>query len=443
MKRFELDAFLRTTRDGGGLRDDDVAEFVAQVTSGGVDDAQVGAWLMAARIRGLDAGAGAALLRAMADSGERMTWPGPVADKHSSGGIGDKVSFVLAPLLATVGVQVPMISGRALGHTGGTLDKLEAVNGVRVDFTPDELRALLDSTGCFIAAASPQLAPADARLYAVRDRTETVDSIPLIAASILSKKMAAGVEALVLDVKWGSAAFMATVDDAAQLARTMVDMAAGAGMAVAAAVTPMSTPLGRAVGNAAEITESLAVLSDDPGADRRLRSLCIELAVEAAHLAGIAVDAVTLHRALASGAARERFEAMCVAQGADTPLRLAEPAHHAVVRAPLSGPGFFDAHQVAVAASALGATRVVRSIDPAASILLRVDDGVTVRRGEIIAEVAGSDARAVADAADAMGAAWLASTSPWRTVETVTTWIHPDSAGSEPTGAGTAPGAAR
>ena len=369
-----------------------IESFVAGLADGSVDDAQAGAFCMAVFCNGLNPDAAVALCMAMADSGERLHWGGPVADKHSTGGVGDKVSLILAPLLAAAGVRVPMLSGRSLGHTGGTLDKLESIAGLRTTLDRHQAEAQLESVGCFIAGASSALAPADARLYAVRDRTATVASIPLIASSIMSKKIAGGARALVLDVKWGIGSFNVTREMADELARTMVRLGIGAGVATSAAITGMHTPLGRAVGNACEVHESITVLQG--GGDARLRQLVVELAERAATLAGVDVAPGHLDRLLDDGHAYELFERMCAAQGAAAPLTLAEPAEWLEVRAPFSGHGWWDALAVAHAASFLGATRGApgAQVDPAASVWLDTRDGVfPVTAGDVIGRVGASN----------------------------------------------------
>ena len=269
-------------RDGGTLAPAAVRAFVQGLTDGGWSDAQVGAMAMAIVLRGMSAPETVVLTDAMTRSGSVLDWSqegfaGPVLDKHSTGGVGDKVSLVLAPLLAACGAVVPMVSGRGLGHTGGTLDKLQALPGYQVDLPRERLAAVLHATGCAIVGASPTLAPADRRLYAIRDVTATVESLPLITASILSKKRAAGLQALVMDVKRGSGAFCTTLDDARALARSLVDVARGAGLPTVALVTDMDRVLGRSAGNALEVAEALAVLRNDAldAPVARLRELCV------------------------------------------------------------------------------------------------------------------------------------------------------------------------
>ncbi|MDQ7777483.1 thymidine phosphorylase [Paracoccus aminovorans] len=313
---------IARVRDGQGL-DPAGATLMAQgLADGSVSDAQAAAFAMAVLLRGLDGAGRVALTRAMRDSGHVLRWdlPGPVLDKHSTGGIGDTVSLVLAPLVAACGGYVPMISGRGLGHTGGTLDKLEAIPGFRCALDEADFRAVVGQVGCAIVAAGPDLAPADARLYAIRDESATVGSVDLIVASILSKKLAAGLDGLVLDVKQGSGAFLHSPEAALGLARALVEVARGAGCAVRAYVTDMDQPLAPAAGNALELREAIAVLKGAPGP---LRDLSLALSEACLGLAGRAGAAA----ALDSGAAAERFARMVAAQGGPVDLLEAPDRH--------------------------------------------------------------------------------------------------------------------
>ncbi len=297
-----------------------LAWFVRGLATGEVTDAQAGAFAMAVCWRGLGDGGRIALTRAMRDSGKVLEWdlPGPVIDKHSTGGIGDCISLLLAPALAACGAYVPMISGRGLGHTGGTLDKLESIPGLRTGLTTDQLRTQLGGCRCAIVSASAEIAPADRRLYALRDVTGTVASVDLITASILSKKLAAGLEALVLDVKCGSGAFMKTPAEAEALARALVTTAQGAGCMTAALVTDMSQPLATAAGNALEMIEVMETLTGT-SVNAALWDLTAALGGEALALGGIAADVEDgegrIIAALESGAAAEWFGRMVAAQG--------------------------------------------------------------------------------------------------------------------------------
>ena len=298
----------------------ELAWFAQGLASGAVSDAQAGAFAMAVCLQGLGDQGRVALTRAMRDSGRVLEWSlaGPVIDKHSTGGVGDCVSLVLAPALAACGAFVPMVSGRGLGHTGGTLDKLEAIPGFRTAMSEEALRAQVSEVGCAIVAASADIAPADRRLYAIRDVTGTVASVDLITASILSKKLAAGLEALVLDVKCGSGAFMKTVAEARVLARALVATAQGAGCMTAALITDMSQPLATAAGNALELIEVMETLTGT-SVNAALWDVACALGGEALALGGIAADpadgAGRIAQALESGAAAEVFGRMVTAQG--------------------------------------------------------------------------------------------------------------------------------
>src|SRR3954466_7584970 len=306
---------IRRKRDGAALTEDEIAFLVGGIADGGLSDAQVGALAMALFLRGLGADERVALTRAMRDSGTVLEWDldRPVVDKHSTGGVGDKVSLMLAPMLAACGAAVPMISGRGLGHTGGTLDKLDSIPGYASTPSTEVLRRVVREAGCAIVGQTLDLAPADRRLYAVRDATGTVESIPLIVASILSKKLAAGLEALVLDVKTGSGAFMAAREDAQQLAEALVEVARGAGLPTVALLTDMDEVLGTTAGNALEVRESIDHLT---GArrDERLHEVTLALAAAALVQGGLAGDdeagRQAAQRVLDDGSAAERFAAL-------------------------------------------------------------------------------------------------------------------------------------
>ncbi len=314
--RFVLDKL----REGTELSPEDVAWFAANLASDEIDDAQAGAFAMGVCHNGLTEKARVALTLAMRDSGKVLTWdlPGPVADKHSTGGVGDPISLLLGPALASLGIYVPMLSGRGLGHTGGTLDKLESIPGVSTELSEDDFRAAVRQAGCALAAASPDIAPADRRLYAVRDVTSTVQSIDLITASILSKKLAGGVGPLVLDVKVGSGAFMQSLAEASSLAEALVTTANGAAGPAAALITDMNQPCVASIGNALEIME-VAQLLTEPNTDNRASRLTAHLGGELLRLAGMAETrvegAAQVEEALTSGAAAERFGQMVAALG--------------------------------------------------------------------------------------------------------------------------------
>ena len=324
-------------------------------------------------------------------------------DKHSTGGVGDKVSLILAPLVAACGAAVPQLSGRGLGHTGGTLDKLEAIPGWRATLSPAEMIAALRSVGCVICAAGSGLAPADRKLYALRDVTGTVESIPLIASSIMSKKIAEGTSALVLDVKVGSGAFMTSLDDARELARTMVTLGGEQGVRTSALLTGMDTPLGRAVGNALEVEESVAVLRGAGPAD--LVQVTLALAAEMVRLAGLSADPAA---ALADGRALERYRAMIAAQGGDPDAPLPSAQHAEIVTAQSSGClQVLDARAVGVAAWRLGAGRA-RKEDPVsatAGIICLAKPGDAVVAGQPVLELRSADPAAFDRAGEALAAA--------------------------------------
>ncbi|RKZ10461.1 thymidine phosphorylase [bacterium] len=316
----------------------DLQAFVAAVTSGSLPDYQLAAWLMATWHAGLSASEILALTRAMRDSGTVLRHTDdlePTADKHSTGGVGDKASLVIAPLAAGLGLRVPMISGRGLGHTGGTLDKLQSIEGYRVDLGAEEFTQILREVGCSIIGQTDDIAPADRRLYAMRDVTATVDCIGLIVSSILSKKLAAGPRNLVIDLKCGSGAFMADRAAARELARALIDTGSAAGLNISALLTDMDQPLGCAIGNATEVIEALQCLRGEGPAD--LRELCIELTAEMARLAGLGdSDALRARCAagLDDGSAEQVFMRMAVAHGAvadfEARLRVAQEQAPAV-----------------------------------------------------------------------------------------------------------------
>src|ERR1700722_11110866 len=352
-----------TKRDGGALADADIGWLIDAYTRGAVADEQMSALLMAIVFRGLDPAELRAWTAAMVNSGERLDLSGvsaPTVDKHSTGGGGDKVSLILAPLVASCGAAVPQLSGRGLGHTGGTLDKLESIPGWQASLDNEQIVAILRATGCVICAAGAGLAPADRRLYALRDVTGTVESIPLIASSIMSKKIAEGTGALVLDVKVGSGAFMKSQQQARELARTMVALGEEHGVKTRALLTRMDVPLGRAVGNAVEVQESVAALQGQGPPD--LMAVTLALAREMLALARISEDPAA---ALADGRALTAYRDMVRAQGGDPDAPLPQAPHvQQACRAPADGwlTGL-DALKVGTAAWLLGAGRA-RKEDP-------------------------------------------------------------------------------
>lgn len=388
------------------------------VADGSIPDEQIAAFLMAVYLVGMDAGETGALTDAMMRSGETLDLsglPGPKVDKHSTGGIGDKTSLVVAPAAAAAGAVVPMISGRGLGHTGGTLDKLEAIPGLGTALPREDLLRQLSTVGAAVVAQTPELCPADRRLYALRGVTATVESVPLIAASIMSKKLAEGIDALLLDVKVGSGAFLRDVEEARTLAGAMVAVGSAAGKRVRAVLTDMSQPLGRAVGNALEVREALETLEGGGPAD--FAALCREVGGRMLLLAGLEADpgqaAARYDRAIASGAARERFGRMVAAQGGD-PAALDDPAglpRAAVVRAAAAARSgvvrAVDGVAVGMAAVRLGAGRLRKEdrVDPAVGFVFAARIGDEVRAGEPLAEVHARTDAAAEEAAGRVAAA--------------------------------------
>ncbi|WP_028849553.1 thymidine phosphorylase [Thermocrispum municipale] len=376
---------IRTKRDGGRLSNEQIDWVIDAYTRGEVAPEQMSALAMAIFLRGMDAEEISRWTAAMIASGERLTLDvdRPTVDKHSTGGVGDKITLILAPLVAACGAAVPQLSGRGLGHTGGTLDKLESIPGWSGD-VPD-LAAQLREVGAVIAAASANLAPADRKLYALRDVTSTVESIPLIASSIMSKKIASGPESLVLDVKVGSGAFMKTRQQATELARTMLAIGQAHGVATTAVLTDMSTPLGRTAGNAVEVAEAVEVLQG--GGPQDVVELTVVLAREMLALAGLDVDPA---KVLASGEAYEVWGRMIRAQGGDPDAPLPRPEHVEVVTAAQDGVlATVDALAVGVAAWRLGAGRAAPgdAVQSAAGVKLLATRGDTVATGQPIAEL--------------------------------------------------------
>jgi len=395
---------IRAKRDGQTLTDEQVDWVIDAYTRGAVGDEQMAALLMAIVFRGMAPSELARWTNAMIDSGERMALGDlgrPTADKHSTGGVGDKITLPLAPLVAACGVAVPQLSGRGLGHTGGTLDKLESIPGWRADVSHDDYLAQLRSVGAVVCAAGDSLAPADKKLYALRDVTGTVESIPLIASSIMSKKIAEGAEALVLDVKVGSGAFMKTVEDATELARTMVGIGTEAGVHTVALVTAMDRPLGRSTGNAVEVTESVEVLAGGGPAD--VVELTVRLAQEM--LAGAGMHDLDPAAVLSSGKAMDTWKAMIAAQGGDPDARLPVAREHHVVPAPATGRlTRLDAYGVGVAAWRLGAGRA-RKQDPVsatAGVTWHVAVGEEVREGQPLLELHTDDPERISRALEAL-----------------------------------------
>ncbi|CUM38929.1 thymidine phosphorylase [Streptomyces gardneri] len=375
---------IRTKRDKGELSPEQIDWVIDAYTRGVVADEQMSALAMAILLNGMNRAEIARWTAAMIASGERMNFDAlsrPTADKHSTGGVGDKITLPLAPLVAACGAAVPQLSGRGLGHTGGTLDKLESIPGWRALLSNDEMLHVLDTTGAVICAAGDGLAPADKKLYALRDVTGTVEAIPLIASSIMSKKIAEGTGSLVLDVKVGTGAFMKTIEDARELASTMVQLGTDSGVKTVALLTDMSTPLGLTAGNALEVRESVEVLAGGGPAD--VVELTIALAREMLDAAGIK-DADPA-KALADGSAMDHWRRMIAAQGGDPDATLPVAREQHVVTAQASGVlTRLDAYDIGVAAWRLGAGRA-RKEDPVqagAGVELHAKPGDTVTAGQ-------------------------------------------------------------
>jgi thymidine phosphorylase len=383
---------IRPKRDGGRLTDDQIEWFIRSYTNGDVPDEQASALLMAIVWRGMERDELTKWTQEMIDSGDRLDLSSvdvPTVDKHSTGGVGDKVSLILAPLSAACGVADPMLSGRGLGHTGGTLDKLEAIPGFRVDIGSDEMLEILRKVGCVICSAGPGLAPADRKLYALRDVTGTVESVPLIASSIMSKKIAEGTSALVLDVKVGSGAFLPDIDRARELAETMVDLGDAHGVRTSALLTNMDSPLGRAAGNGLEVTEAVNALEGRGPKD--LMEVTLGLAREMLDLAGVDTDPAA---AIEDGSALDKYRQMVAAQGGDPDAPIPEAPEKQIVAAPATGfVTRLDARAVGVAAWRLGAGRS-RKEDPVcagAGVVCLAKPGDEVTQGEGLLELHADD----------------------------------------------------
>jgi pyrimidine-nucleoside phosphorylase len=391
---------IRKKRDGSELSQNEIESLVNAYTRGDIPDYQVSAWLMAVVLRGMTRAETASLTDAMLRSGEVLdlsSLPGKKVDKHSTGGVGDKTSLVLAPLAAAAGVVVPMISGRGLGHTGGTLDKLEAIPGFNVNLPVSDFRRVLATCGCCMIGQTAEIAPADRKLYALRDVTGTVESPYLICASIMSKKLAEGIDALVLDVKTGSGAFMKNEKDAAFLAELMVETGERMGKQVVALITDMDQPLGNMIGNALEVVEVVEVLRGDGPED--LRQLCLELAGWMLHLGGVS-DTVAegkkqSEKLIASGKALDKFRQMVELQSGDPraiddPKKLPQAKHSMTLSSPNSGyVATLQCEQIGTACVILGGGRERKedSVDPAVGIVLHKKVGDAVSTGEPLATI--------------------------------------------------------
>ena len=420
---------IRRKRDGGALSRDEVKDFISGLTSGMISEGQVAAFAMAVYFRGMSAEEAVGLTLAMRDSGTVLQWdlPGPVVDKHSTGGIGDNVSLMLAPMLAACGCYVPMISGRGLGHTGGTLDKLDSVPGYATQPDLALFRKAVTETGAAIIGQTADLAPADKRLYGIRDVTATVESVPLITASILSKKLAAGLQYLVLDVKTGSGAFMAKRQDAVTLAKSLVNVANGAGLRTSALITGMDEPLASAAGNAVEVKNAVDYLTGNHR-DARLHDVTVSLGAELLMLAKIAKDAkaarAVLEKTLASGEAAERFQRMVSVLGG--PKDFVEKADAHLPKAPIIRPvpakkagkiAAIETRALGLAVIELGGGRRVASdrIDHAVGLTGLAGKGKAVAKGEPLAMIHARDAASFERAAAIVQKAYTLGAMPRKT----------------------------
>lgn len=405
-------------RDGRRLPEEDLRGFVLAYARGEIGDPLAAAFVMAAFINGLDTDETVAMTRAMVESGETLPLEGisrPKVDKHSTGGVADSVTLVFAPLAASLGLAVAKLSGRGLGHTGGTLDKLEAIPGLRTDLSPEEMERQVEEVGCAVAAQTKDLVPADGALYALRDATATVPSIPLIAASVMSKKLAVGTDLILLDVKAGSGAFMKTPEDAGELAAACAALAQGWGRRARAAVTDMAQPLGHAVGNALDVAEAARALRGDE--EGRLVDLVVEFAAAAlAALEGASEDEgrERARTALRDGSALESFRRMVEAQGGDP--RVVDDPEGVLPTAPVIVPltsteegslAAVDAEEIGRASMMLGAGRLRKGdpIDPAVGIVFRPKIGDRLEREEPMGEVHARDEDGAEEAADRVRAA--------------------------------------
>lgn len=385
---FDAVELIRLKRDGGRLSPEAIDWLIGAYTEGVVTDEQMSAMAMAIFFQGLEREELSRWTAAMIATGERMDFSSltrPTVDKHSTGGVGDKITLPLAPLVAACGAAVPQLSGRGLGHTGGTLDKLEAIPGWRASLSNAEMLTQLEEVGAVICAAGAGLAPADKKLYALRDVTATIESIPMISASIMSKKIAEGTASLVLDVKTGSGAFMKTRDHSRSLAETMVEIGRDAGVNTVALITAMDAPLGRSAGNGVEVAESVEVLAGGGPAD--VIELTVALAAEMLASAGINADPASV---LASGKAMDTWRAMIRAQGGDPQAPLAKPRHTEVITAEASGfLTSMDAMAVGLAAWRLGAGRAKQGdpVQAAAGVTWQASVGDRVVKGQPLFEL--------------------------------------------------------
>lgn len=394
---------IRKKRDGGELTAEEISYIINGCVSEEVPDYQLSAFAMAVFFRGMTKAETVALTLAMRDSGDKADLSGisgVKVDKHSTGGVGDKTTLIVAPIVAACGVKVAKMSGRGLGHTGGTVDKLEAIPGFQTSISPQKMRETVESCGLSVTGQSGNMCPADKKLYALRDVTATVDSIPLIASSIMSKKLADGSDCILLDVKTGSGSFMKTLDDSRLLARTMVEIGRGAGAKTAALITNMDAPLGKAVGNSLEVIESVDILKGNTSGD--LWTVCRELSCRMLMLAGIGDRekcAELVDEAVSSGEALRRFEMMVKSQGGDVSYientsKFKKASFSREVYAPADGYiTHMDSENIGLTAVLLGAGREKKedNIDPAAGIVISAKTGDFVKRGELLATLFSND----------------------------------------------------
>lgn len=394
---------IRKKRDGGELTAEEISYIINGCVSEEVPDYQLSAFAMAVFFRGMTKAETVALTLAMRDSGDKADLSGisgVKVDKHSTGGVGDKTTLIVAPIVAACGVKVAKMSGRGLGHTGGTVDKLEAIPGFQTSISPQKMRETVESCGLSVTGQSGNMCPADKKLYALRDVTATVDSIPLIASSIMSKKLADGSDCILLDVKTGSGSFMKTLDDSRLLARTMVEIGRGAGVKTAALITNMDAPLGKAVGNSLEVIESVDILKGNIYGD--LWIVCRELSCRMLMLAGVGDRekcAELVDEAVSSGEALRRFEMMVKSQGGDVSYientsKFKKASFSREVYAPADGYiTHMDSENIGLTAVLLGAGREKKedNIDPAAGIVISAKTGDFVKRGELLATLFSND----------------------------------------------------
>jgi pyrimidine-nucleoside phosphorylase len=428
---------IRAKRDGEALTREAIDAFVRGVTDGSWEDYQASALLMAIVLKGMNAVETGWLTDAMARSGDRVVLdhiPGIKVGKHSTGGVGDKVSIVLAPLAASCGVVVPKMSGRGLGHTGGTLDKLESIPGFRVALSLDEYKKVLSEVGCCLISQTDTIAPADKKLYALRDVTATIESLPLIAASVMSKKLAEGSNALVLDVKCGRGAFMQRPGDARALARAMVSIGTASGLRTEAFITRMDTPLGRAVGNSVEIAECIELLGGQGPADlaHEIEIIAARMIVLAGKAANEAEATAKVKDAIKSGAARNKLKQMIKWQGGDEavvddPRRLPQARHTHHLKAQKAGVlQSLDALLVGRTAVALGAGRDKKSdpVDLSAGIIIHTKPGDAVAAGESILELRYNDESRLDTALGLAQQAAVIGDRPPAEVAQMIGWVH-------------------